>query len=126
MNNATKNTPAQQTPLFQANYKLYVAWHLRCETIPKKDRFTIGQKTENLLLDTLILINTAYHTNNLARKQEILRQANISLECLKITIRLAKDIKTIEQKCYIEYESRLQEMGKMLGGWINSLYKTNR
>ncbi len=126
MNNSTKNTAAQQTPLFQANYKLYVAWHLRCETIPKKDRFTIGQKTENLLLDMLILISTAYHTNNLTRKQEILRQANISLECLKIIIRLAKDIKTIEQKYYIEYQGRLQEIGKMLGGWINSLHKTNR
>jgi len=35
---------------------------------------------------------------------------------------LAKDVKAIDLRWYIEYEERLQEIGKMLGGWINSLY----
>jgi len=126
MDNNTNIQLAQHTPLFQAVYKLYLAWHLRCETIPKKDRFTIGQKTENLLLEVIVLTVTAYHTKDFIRKKEILDKANISLECSKITIRLAKDVKAIEQRWYVEYESRLQEIGKMLGGWIASICKTNR
>lgn len=118
-NNTTNNVQlAHQTPLFQAVYKLYVAWHIRCETIPKKDRFTIGQKTESLLLDVLTLVVTAYHTKEPQRKREILDKANVSLECAKITIRLAKDVKALEQRWYVEYESRLQEIGKQLGGWM--------
>ncbi len=117
-NNANNIQLAHQMPLFQAVYKLYVAWHIRCETIPKKDRFTIGQKTESLLLDMLTLIVTAYHTKDVATKKEILSKANMLLECVKITIRLAKDVKALEQRWYIEYENRLQEIGKQMGGWM--------
>lgn len=118
-NNNTNNIQlAHQMPLFQAVYKLYIAWHIRCETIPKKDRFTIGQKTESLLLEMLTLIVTAYHTKDVATKKEILSKANMSLECAKITIRLAKDVKALEQRWYIDYENRLQEIGKQMGGWM--------
>jgi hypothetical protein len=118
MDNNNNIQSAHQTPLFQAVYKLYIAWHVRCETIPKKDRFTIGQKTESLLLDVLTLIVTAYHTKEPALKKDILSKANMSLECAKITIRLAKDVKALEQRWYVDYEGRLQEIGKQLGGWM--------
>ena len=118
MENDTPKNAAEQTPLFMTVYKLYVTWHQRCEKLPKKDRFTIGQKVENQLLELLTLIITAYHTKDLSLKRKTLSQANVSLECIKITIRLAKDVKSLEQRWYIDYEGRLQEAGKMLGGWM--------
>jgi len=117
--NNNQTTPfAHNTPLFQAVYKLYLAWYLRCQTIPKKDRFTIGQKAENTLLEIMTLVVSAYHTKDSVRKREILSQINIKVEGIKILFRLAKDVKAIEQQPYIDYESRLQEIGKMLGGWM--------
>jgi len=118
-NNAdkTKQT-AHNTPLFQTTYKLYLSWYRRCQTIPKKDRFAIGQKTENLLLEIMTLVVAAYHTKDVIRKREILTQINLKLESVKILLRLAKDVRAIEQQPYIDYESRLQEIGKMLGGWM--------
>jgi len=117
--NNNQTTPfAHNTPLFQAVYKLYLAWYRRCQTIPKKDRFTIGQKAENTLLEIMTLVVSAYHTKDSVRKREILSQINIKVEGIKILFRLAKDVKAIEQRPYIDYESRLQEIGKMLGGWM--------
>jgi len=75
-----------------------------------------GQKTESPLLDVLTLIVTAYHTKEPPLKKDILSKANMSLECAKITIRLAKDVKALEQRWYVDYEGRLQEIGKQLGG----------
>ncbi len=112
------NTTAHDAPLFQATYKLYLAWYVGCQLIPKKDRFAIGQRTENLLLELMIFIVAAYHTKTLALKRNALFQANTTMECVKVLMRLAKDVKAIDQRLYIEYESQLQEMGKMLGGWI--------
>ena len=66
----------------------------------------------------LTLVVTAYHTKEPYHKKEILAKANISLECAKITIRLAKDVKALEQRWYVQYEGRLQEIGKQLGGWM--------
>ncbi len=112
------NATAHDTPIFQATYKLYLAWHVRCQLIPKKERFAIGQKTENLLLELMMSIVTAYHTKSPTLKRETLFKANSTMECIKIIMRLAKDIKALDQRWYIDYERRLQEMGKMLGGLI--------
>ena len=116
---------AERTPIFQEVYRLHLSWYIRSQKIPKKDRFTIGQKIESMLLEILVLIVTAYHAKDLDYKRQSLMKANTLLECIKITIRLAKDVKALEQKWYIDYESRIQEIGKMLGGWISSLNKTN-
>ena len=115
--NKSKQT-AHNTPLFQAMYKLYLVWYRRCQTIPKKDRYAIGQRTENLLLEIMTLVVAAYHTKDGFRKREILSQINLKSESVKILLRLAKDVRAIEQRHYIEYESRLQEIGKMIGGWM--------
>jgi len=40
---------------------------------------------------------------------------------LKILIRLAEDIKALPTKKYLYLEELLQEIGKMLGGWIRSI-----
>ena len=126
MDTNTNIPTAERTPIFQEVYKLYISWYVQCQRIPKKDRFTIGQKTENMLLEILVLIVTAYHAKNIEYKRQSLMKANTLLECIKIIIRLAKDVKALEQKWYINFEGRIQEIGKMLGGWIASLSKTNR
>ena len=40
-------------------------------------------------------------------------------------IRLCFDVKAFDQKKYIHCEESLQEIGKMLGGWIKSTQKEN-
>jgi len=77
------------------------------------------------MLDMLVLIIRAYHSKETHRKYPLLEEANTHLETLKILIRLAKDIKTIPDKWYIEYEVKLQEIGKMLGGWMKALKETS-
>ena len=40
-------------------------------------------------------------------------------------MRLSYETKSIDIKKYIELEKQLNEIGKMLGGWIRSLTKKN-
>ncbi len=114
------------TPLFDELYRLFCSWHIRCDSIPKRDRLTIGIKVENSMLEILISIVTAYHTKDGHLKLETLSEANIALEGLKILIRLAKDIHALDAIWYVKYEGQLQEIGKMVGGWMVSIQKTNR
>ena len=51
-------------------------------------------------------------------KQPILQKANIKLSILKILIRLANDIGIINPKKTIQLQEQLQEIGRMIGGWI--------
>ena len=51
----------------------------------------------------------------------LIQQASVKFNALKIFIRLAKDLKCLDNKKYITLEAQLQEIGKMLGGWQKSL-----
>ena len=74
----------------------------------------------------IVSVTGAYHTKDVSRKKELLSDANLTLESLKVVMRLAKDVHALEKRWYIKYEAQFQEIGKMLGGWISSLTKTNR
>lgn len=54
-------------------------------------------------------------------KENQLLKINSQNETLKLLYRLAYETKIIETKDYLALESLLQEIGKMLGGWIKYL-----
>ena len=54
-------------------------------------------------------------------KLELIKKANTKFDALKIFIRLLKDLGIIDDKKYFELQKRIQEIGKMLGGWQRSL-----
>jgi len=55
-------------------------------------------------------------------KYNILQKASLKIDLLKILIRLAKEVKALDNKKYIQLQQELQEIGKMIGGWIRSLH----
>jgi len=55
-----------------------------------------------------------------AEKMPTLEKASVKLNFLRICIRLMKDLKAIDTKKYIIIEANLDEIGRMLGGWIKS------
>lgn len=87
---------------------------------PKKDRYTLGQKLDNLTLTIFELILMA-GTSQRDKKLLYLEKAIASLDLLKILLRLAKDVQALDNKKYLQLEQYLQEMGRMLGGWRRSL-----
>lgn len=44
----------------------------------------------------------------------------VKLNVLRVLIRLTKDVKAIDNKKYIALETNIDEIGRMLGGWIRS------
>ena len=53
-------------------------------------------------------------------KLKTLEKASLELNVLRIFIRLAKEIRALDLKKYITLQKNLNEIGKMLGGWIKS------
>jgi hypothetical protein len=52
---------------------------------------------------------------------EALYEISNQLDLLKVLIRLAKETQTISINQYTEIQTLLQEIGKMIGGWIKSV-----
>jgi hypothetical protein len=89
------------------------------ETIPKKDRYTIGAKCENTALNILEMLyeaNAKYGQNRLA----VLQSVDTKLKILQTLIKALLDIKAIDNKKFLRLSEPLIEIGKMLGGWIKT------
>ena len=106
-------------PIFQKTYDLYKLYYQYLVNFPKKDRFTLGLRCENVILDLLEAITEASQISK-SGKLPILQKASLKLDQAKMFIRLAKDLKILDNKKYLTLESHLQEIGRMLGGWIKS------
>jgi len=89
-------------------------------TIPKQDKYAIWQKAENLALDILQGLLCASYKQKF-EKVAVLEKVSLDLNILRVLLRLMKEIKTIDNKKYAAFEEILDEIGKMLGGWIRSL-----
>jgi len=106
-------------PIFQKAYELYKLLYQYVAGFPKKDRYTLGQRVENSLLDFMESVILASQLSK-TEKLPILQKASIKLDVLKVLIRLCKDLKVLDNKKYLILESQIQEIGRMLGGWIKA------
>ena len=88
---------------------------------PRSQRFLLSDKIEMLLLEVLDrLIRAVYAKRN---KVSHLWDANVNLQIVRSLLRLALMRKYITHKRYFYAVTQLIEIGKMTGGWINSLDK---
>ena len=65
------------------------------DKFPRSQRFFLGSRVENLLLDVLEQIIEAVYTKE---KKSLLYQANVNLEKLRFLLRLAKDLSYISSQ----------------------------
>lgn len=107
-------------PIFKKTYDLYKTFYSYRDSVTKQDRYTIWQRSENSILDVLEGILLASQTYDKAAKLPILEGASVKLNFLRVFFRLMKEVKTIDNKKYAAFEESVDEIGRMLGGWIKS------
>jgi len=112
-------------PILHKIVELYEKIYLLSSKIPKKDKFGIWLKIENIVLDTINLIIAASLEIRI-NKLPILNSTRIEIETLKRLIRICRELNIIDDKIYIILESDLQEISKMANGWIKYLLKKSR
>ena len=106
-------------PIFKKAYELYKQFHDIRNKAPKQDRYTIFQKCESILLEVIEGILKASQLSK-SVKLPVLNETSIKLSLLRVFIRLMKDTKSINLKNYALMEESVDEIGRMLGGWIKS------
>lgn len=96
-------------------YDLIIWWLPKLAKFPRDQRFLLGDRIENILLDILEDLIDATYTKE---KADILRQANLKLEKLRFMVRIANDMHFINIASYEFASKGINEIGKMVGGWI--------
>ena len=105
----------QDLVIFQKVYDLILWLYPTVNKFPKKQRFVLGQQIENTVLEILKGTIQANQENN---KTPYLKQISVELDKLRILIRLSKDLKFIGLRQYQFSAEKINEIGKILGGWL--------
>ena len=109
-------------PVLNKSYELYKLFHEYRKVVPKQDRFTIYERSENVILGTLELLLEASYGDR-ERKVILLEKASVKLNVLRFLIRLMKETKTFDLKKYTAIQTLIDEIGRMIGGWIRATCK---
>lgn len=103
--------------IYQKHYDLMVYSFPIIGRFPKEQRFVLGQQIETAMLE---IGKAIVHANKLRQKRAKLYEIDVELEKLRFLIRLAKDLKMMSIAKYGRHCERLDEIGRLLGGWLKS------
>ena len=106
-------------PIFKKLYDLYRLLHLYQASIPKADRHTLWQTIQSNCLELLELVLLASQQSK-DTKLPTLQAASVKLNVLRTLVRLSKDTKAIDTKKYIALQKHIDDVGRQLGGWLQS------
>lgn len=90
------------------------------ENLPRSQKFTLGDRIQNLLSDLLEALIEAYFLPP-EEKKPVLTRVNIRLETLRHYYRLIYECGYYNSLRYKDYSERIDEIGRMVGGWLKSL-----
>lgn len=107
-------------PIFKKIYELHKEFYLSLKNFPKQDRYILGQKIQSVILEILEEVLRAAQTPR-SEKLPYLEKANFALNLLRVFFRIGEETKAIDQRKYVFFQEMIDEIGRMLGGWIRSI-----
>jgi four helix bundle protein len=112
-----KEHKLQELIIFKKSYDFSKWLFNHTNKFPKSHRFSVAVRLENGMLEFLRQISIANHRK---KKLPLLQLADEELLALKINLRLSHDLRFISTSSYEYAIKSLEEIGKMLGGWMKS------
>lgn len=88
--------------------------------MPKKCRYTLGDKIDSRFLQILELLYLASYQSS-TEKLPTLENALTSIDTLKFVLKIAWEIRALDDKKYTTLSEGLHEAGRQVGGWRKGL-----
>ena len=109
-----------EAPLIHKICELYKLFSVCLKTFPNQERYSLGKKIEETILEILeFSLKATYSSKH--EKLPFLKEIDYRTKFLKILIRMANEVKVLNDKKYLLLQENLQEIGRMTGGWIKYL-----
>jgi len=101
-------------PAHEAHYR-FLTWLIpTVERFPRSQKFLLGDRIQTTALNVLeALIEATY----MRERKGHLRQANLGIEKLRFLIRLAFEMRYLDQRRFEHAARVLDETGRLIGGW---------
>jgi hypothetical protein len=118
-----KNNRKDDMPLVVVKVYDFVLWLLpKVENFNRSYRFTVG---ERLTVQGIDLMTTLVEAAYSREKEDLLQEANRKINSTRYLLRLAKDLKLMTIDSYGFSAEKLDEIGRMVGGWRKATPRTS-
>jgi hypothetical protein len=98
-------------------------WHFYFQHFAKISRYSLGIKIDNAFLELIELAYFAVYSPKTNELLIIVEQLSKKLDSLKLFLRIAWEIKLLDNKKYSALSIPLAEIGKIIGGWKKQIVK---
>ena len=106
-----------EIPLIAKLFVIYYCVHKLILTLPKFERYSLGEAMQRAVLEACELVVEANSANKYDRPSKLIK-VNAKIEITKLLVRIALNMELIKTPTYLEIQTHLQEAGKMTQGWI--------
>ena len=111
-------------PLLAKAKSSYLLWVGFYQTLPKLHRHSLGQKIDTIFVEIIEAISIATFLSK-EEKHPWVRLAIRKTDTMKILLMVLWETKSIDDKKYLLVSVKIEEIGRMLGGWSGQLSKQN-
>lgn len=116
--------PARILPVLGKVKESYLLWYTYYQVLPKVHRHSLGQRIDTLFVEVIESIAAASFLSR-DEKHPFVRHAIKKLDALRVLLMVLWETKSLDNKKYIALSLKLDEAGRMLGGWNGQLTKQN-
>jgi len=105
-----------ELPVIEHMLKVYKIWYAIRDNLPKKSRYTLGDKIDSRFIQSLELLYMASYQST-ADKLPTLDRALSAIDLLKFLLRVSWEIGALDDKKYINISEELKDAARQVGGW---------
>ncbi|MGB3073475.1 MAG: four helix bundle protein [Candidatus Moraniibacteriota bacterium] len=102
----------------------YLFWYDCLASLPKTHRYSIGQRIDHIFIESIEFVSAAAFLSP-QEKVPYIRHAIRKIDTLKVLLLVLWETKSLDYKKYITLSEKIDEIGRMLGGWNGQLSKQN-
>lgn len=84
---------------------------------PRDQRFGFGQRLEAHALEVL---ETLVEARYAVERRPLLEQANRRLQSLRYLLRMAHELKLLDDRRYAHAASSMEDVGRQIGAWVRA------
>lgn len=107
-------------PVIEHAVAVYKLWHGYRNDFPKSARYTLGDRIDVYFIQILEFLYAASYQSK-AEKLPMIVSAVRKIDALKFLLRVAWEVRALDDKKYVALSEGIQELGRMVGGWKKGL-----
>lgn len=104
-------------PVYKASYDLVLEMFKVIKDFNREYKYTLG---ESIKKEAIEMITDIYRANSSFSKESHIKKAREKIETIRIFFRLAKDLRQVGLKRFVDINEKIENISKQLTAWERS------